>query len=493
MSAPEERVAEQRRLVLTPDPLQRVGAFALAALANAANPRDLGPGEFQGALGEVRRLAESASVKQSKEPGGFWQKVSLGYVPNSPVNHPGRYKGSVITGPGKQDKRAKTGEDVRAAVRRWLTMPEVSEWPQAGCALCGREAVGFYGKKDVVLAESEAYLNLSPRGHLGVALCWPCLVSFYALPFGCRLTGGQSSVLFSWEETVLARFVTREVPRNLALAETGDGKRVSAESKEQEALRALRALPGRMGAGVELLVFNNNNQPGGQFLTSFGVGLPLAEWLRSTGRMPRRRRAFGTLVRVHYTATSHGFAVLAGHVFKNPGRIVATGGRGLARLLGQAKPDFKQTAELADLLLSFATEVMQVNERDLAEIRTTARHIAVPLAKESGRGPLRQLRMRVRNPAQLRGWLTKEATAWAGREQNAAEGTFITPRALLLLCDPGSDNAGWLHRDLLLICVLEELAKAGWKSQEEPAPEDEVAEMDEQDRRLVDENEEEDQ
>ncbi|MGH3931911.1 MAG: hypothetical protein ACRDTF_18270, partial [Pseudonocardiaceae bacterium] len=72
----------QRTLVLTPHPLQRVGAFALAELVDVDHPDQLGPEEFDRATGLMtRHLLSTAEVADSKEPNGFWLGASYLFWP----------------------------------------------------------------------------------------------------------------------------------------------------------------------------------------------------------------------------------------------------------------------------------------------------------------------------------------------------------------------------------------------------------------------------
>jgi hypothetical protein len=489
-AATSDVAVEQARVVLTPHPLQRVGAHVLVALSRekGAGPETLSAAGLDAAMGRVAVDAGKAATRESKSPDGFWQKVSLSFFPNSPMNHPGRRKGKNAAGEAKSDA------DVRAAVRDWLTCPPESEWPPASCVLCGRDAVGFYGKRDVPLAESEAYRNSTPRGHEGVALCWPCLCCSYALPYGCHLTGGSSVAVHSWDESFLGRTVRRRARHNRAVAATG--KVPQSHTREVVALRALRRYSDPLTDGVELLVFNNNNR--GQLLESYALQQPLAEWLRRTSRPGDQRRGFGLLVRAHTTANTPGIVGLARNAFRTPTQIVSAGLRGLTTYMFGPAPDAADVAALAQVLFSFATEVEQVNEKDLRELRTTAAKVASLLAQETTWGGLKELRAKMRNSRQLRSWLTNRALAWAASPPSQAErqdlaGPLVSERAFVLLFDPGQDNPSWFHRDLLLVGVLEELSRLEWRAQEGEKPEEALAELAEQDRKFIETDEEEEE
>ncbi|GAA1244959.1 hypothetical protein GCM10009665_39770 [Kitasatospora nipponensis] len=441
---------EQSQLVLTAHPLQRVGAFALAALATSADrtaPTELPAAGFERAVAEVTGDAvRAALVRDSKGANGFWLKASYSFFPNAPMNHPSNGK--------------RSDAEVGDAVRRWRAAPDRDGWPAVDCVLCGRQAVGFFGKRDVALAESEAYRNSTPRGHEGMALCRPCLQSFYALPYGCRLTGGSSIALHSWDEDFLLDAITRQVDHNRTIAATGDAGKRQGEVREVVALTALRTHVRPMNASVDLLVFNNNNR--GQLLEVHSLEQPLAEWLRRTQRLARRRRGFTALVKGHASASTPGLVALARNAFREPSRIVSAGLRRLLHLVGRAG-GLDEAGDLAQLLYSFATEVMLMTEKDLSEIRAAAHNVATLLAVETSGGRLRTFRTLFREPRRLRGWLTGAGVQWAIKPPaDIPVGPFVSERAFVLLFDPGQDNAAWFHRDVFLVAVLEELARRGW-------------------------------
>src|SRR6476660_393007 len=139
---------EQYRLVLTAHPLQRVGAYALVALATALNDyEDLADAGDTYAVGDARirppsfvaavdRMTEdavsAALVRDTRSPNGYWLKCSMSFFPNAKMNHNSISK--------------KVDEVIEEEVRAWRRMPPVSAWPGVTCVLCGRTAVGYYGK-----------------------------------------------------------------------------------------------------------------------------------------------------------------------------------------------------------------------------------------------------------------------------------------------------------------------------------------------------------
>ncbi|WP_369184183.1 hypothetical protein [Streptomyces sp. Y1] len=458
MTAPARGDLGQGRLVLTAHPLQRVGAFALAALAGDGSPEETTEAEFETALSQMARDVLSAALgRDSKAPDGFWLKVSYSFFPNTAMNHPSNGK--------------RTDAEIAERVEQWRTMPPPSGWPPTVCSLCSREAVGYYGKSDVPLAESQSYRNTTPRGHDGMALCWPCLCSFYALPYGVRLTGGPSIALHSWDDDFLQHAVAEQVDHNRMLAATGDGSKRQTSAQEVVALVALRTHRRPMGAAVDLVVFNNNNR--GQELETHALEQPLAEWLRRTQRLGDRRAGFAELVRAHASASTPGLVALARNVFRSPDRIVAVGHGRLLGCLTRTGRDRSRAEALAVLLNSFATEVMLMTEKDLAEIARTAHNVAALLNTATTGGQLRSFRTLLRDPSKLRGWLTSQGVQWTVKPPAGAAGPLVTERGFELLFSPVSQNPAWFHRDMLLVGVLQELNSLGWKPEQ---PEEEIEE-----------------
>jgi hypothetical protein len=464
----------QSGVELTAHPLQRIGAYALACLVGAGDPTRLTAEGFGAAVEEMRRHAlAAAQVRDTKRPEGFWLKSSLSFFPNSPMNHPSNAR--------------KDDATVTAAVRRWRQAPDEQMWPGAACVLCGQAAVRFFGKLDVPLAESDSYRNTTPRGHAGMALCWPCVCSFHALPYGCRLTGGPAIAVHSWDEDFLRETVSYQVQRNRRLITVGGGS-TRQPPGEVVALLALRRYANPVIAGVELLVFSNNNR--GQTLRIEAMDQPLAEWLRRTARMPKLRRAFPALLRAHRTGEVAGQVGLARNAFRDPPRIVGACARYLAdrvAVRGVIPPD---TADLAELCNSFVIEVMQMNQQDLEEIKSTAARVAVLLSVQTSGGKLKDFYARIREPARLRQWLQRNGVDWVLTRPDGTDTPLVSMRGMDLLFGRSSDGTTAHHRQLLLTGVLEELCRTGWRPTDGPQVAEEMAddegdELLEDDRRLI--------
>lgn len=456
MTAPSDVQAEQRRVVLTSHPLQRVGAFALAHLAGARLPDEISSEGFDHAVERMTEDAVSAGLKAStKDSGAFWLKASGSFFPNSKMNHPTRTK--------------KPPAQITAEVRAWRRMPDAESWPEASCALCGRRACGFYGKVDVMLGASVSYRNTTPRGHEGLALCFACLCCFYALPYGSVLTGGPSIAVHSWDDAFLVR-TTRSQARRTSLRLAVDPVPLGPSGQELVALQALRQYDRPLRAGIELMVFNNNNQD--QSLRRHPLDEPLAEWLRTTMTNATLWRGFVALLRAHRTKDRSGSRRLAWNAVHAPSAILSTSVSYLRARSGRAAPLSETSAALIPLCFSYVIKVMGLKQADVAEVRSLAGKIATVIARTPEQGPLSTFRARHRRTADLRAWFRTRSMEWTlGRYADPSNGgapptePFVTTRQWRLLFDPAEEEA-WAYRELLLIAVLEGLHDLGWR----PAP-----------------------
>lgn len=439
----------QRTVVLTPHPLQRVGAFALAELVGVAHPDQLSPEKFDEAIRVMAgHLLSTADAENSKDPNGFWLGVSYLFWPNSPMNPTNRKK--------------QLPQDRRERIREWRALPERDRWPGVPCSLCGRVACGYYGKVDVPLGASTAYRNTTPRDHAGLALCFPCLTSFHALPYGCQLGGGRAAALHSWDEDFLQRFVSVQVGRTLQ--EAAIGAKMNPKQvpywREVMALRHLRRHPRRLTAGVQLIVFSNSNKE--QALDEHPMEQPLAEWLRSTVRDPHRTHGRRYLVRAHQTKNVPGTAMLARHAFRSPQQVLTRAAAFLRSALSQASVVPGEVPQLVPLCFSYAIEVLQVNDKDVGRIRQLAEHIAEALGSHRERGALKGYETAHRDPRRLQEWLRKRAVSWTLSPPDNRTEPFVTTEQWRLLFEP--DGRGRLHQDLLFIAVLEQLHHSGWRA-----------------------------
>ncbi|MCL9793801.1 hypothetical protein [Frankia sp. AgKG'84/4] len=452
MSTLIRQVGDQASVVLTAHPLQRVGAYALAALAakattgelaDAKSPADVLPEELAAAVSVMVRDAENAAEAGRVGVGSFWLKASGAFFPNSPMNH-------------RPTLGKRTRGENNARISAWRTMPDPATWPGVPCALCGRDAVAFHGKVDVPLIEAAGVHNAVPSGHGGLALCWPCVCCFHALPYAARLTGGPSSVVHSWEDQFVRRSVMRQLDATYRRIVTGsDPGKSKPNEHELTVLRRLRDYDHPLAADVELLVFSNDNR--GASLSRHSLGVPLAEWLRTTLRDPARKRGWQRLVAAYTDKKLHGSRPLAYDAFHRPTRIFVVATSRLTAADGlRAVVHFDRS--LAALCCSFVREVMQVNQADIELVETLAGNIAARIAAEERAGALTTFRHQSVKASGLMSWLERESLlATLGRKGAATPSgdPFYTAAQFRLLFD--FDGQGWLYRRLLVVAVLEAL------------------------------------
>ncbi|WP_156370716.1 hypothetical protein [Nocardia arizonensis] len=435
---------------LTPHPLQRVGAFALASLAKVdgvqRSPQTLTVAEIDVARKVMTDdVVATARLADTKAPGSFWLSASYLFWPNSKMNPTNRKSLSV---PQRREQ-----------IQRWREIPR--EVPEAlsgvPCVLCGQAACGFYGKVDIPLAASVEHRNTTVPGHDGMALCSGCLTCFYAMPYGCSIRGGKAAALHSWDDHVLAAMTRRQVRRTRwQVGRSSTEAAPSPYSREVEALRALRTYEDEMRDGVELFVFSNSNKQ--QTLDVHGIEQPLAEWLRSTLHSLDLVTGFRYLIRAHYSPKSAGSVRLAYNAFRYPYRIPMTIASYLARLTSELEAPPPETDALAQVYRSFIKEVFGVAQRDVDQIVRLGDAIGALLREKPQRGTLKEFEHVHSDPLKLQGWLKRQATAWT-LQQKIGE-PLVTTEQWRLLFEPGDRIR--LNRDLLFVAVLEHLARHDW-------------------------------
>ena len=455
----QEAGAEEHPVVLTAHPLQRAGAFALAALAGAPHPERIGEQEFREAASAMEQdLQATAGIASSGETGGFWLGVSQLLWPNTKaLAHPSRKDLSV--------------DDRRAWIRSWRTVPGPGQSLGVPCALCGRPASGYHGKVDVPLGASVEYRNTTARGQEGTPLCRGCLASFYALPYACAITKGRPAVLLhSWDDEFLSRWVTSQVRRMRRRADVAAGRFGADRRYAQQvaALYEIREYSEAISAGVELLVFSNSNRK--QRLVQHVMDQPLASWLRRVRYDPKSADGWRYLVRAHaQPGKLKGLSVLARDLFDQPSRIPFTAGRYLRGLAAERGMPPAEAIALAGIVFDYAKKVLEMTDSDTQEIRTLAGKIA---SVAGGDQPdFKKFAFAARTVKDLKRWLRTRAVGVTlySRDRDA----FVTERQWRLLFDSGYDSS--LNRDLLLIAVLEQVhdVNPAWR-EDDPAARQEL-------------------
>jgi hypothetical protein len=235
-------------LTLTYHPLQRVGAFALAALAGAGHPEQVTDAQLGAANDRLTAdLLDTAPLTSAKDAGGWLMGLSYGLWPNSPVNLPARAKWDVA--------------ERRRRITQWRTRPSEGDWPEVPCWLsCGRRAVGLYGKRDIPGRAAVGVVNDRQGGMAGDPTCWPCLVSLWAWPYGGVLTGSTAIAAHSWDDDLTGWVARRQVAFNAPRLAAGNRPRAAPGQGERDLVDALRALPAEPEGGVDVTYVDNNNR-----------------------------------------------------------------------------------------------------------------------------------------------------------------------------------------------------------------------------------------
>lgn len=437
---------------LTAHPLQRVGAFALSSLAHRkpvrlkqlVHPTELTEEDLRAANANMTRdLAGTTTIATSKEPGGFWLGASYLFWPNCPIN--------------TTNRKSLLGQDLKDKLSQWRGLPETDTVLDARCVLCDHPACGFYGKVDVPLLESSSYRNTTIPTHEGMALCRGCLLSFYALPYGCAIGGGRATALHSWDDDLLRALTKFQVDQTRRQAVTGapSGGRPS-YARQLAALSGLRGYEETVTDGVELMVFTNSNKE--QDLAVHAMDQPATEWICDLPPTP-----LAWLGRAHRWEKVPGRSMLARNLFDQPERVIPTVSHFLReRALGK-DGICAQTPLLFDTCSSYATKVLQVSSTDLDQINQLAARIAQVLNTEDDKDLKKFLQAR-KKIATLRAWLQRQSIDRTLRTQEADP--FITERQWRLLFD--AEDRVFLHRDLLFLGVLNHLheLKPTWRGRD---------------------------
>ena len=448
---------------LTAHPMQRVGAFALSSLVHdgpvstrkLVHPLELTDQDLRAANSHMTAdLALTTELASSKEPNGFWLGASYLFWPNCPIN--------------TTNRKSLLGRPLLDRLHQWRDLPNEDPGVNARCVLCDYPACGFYGKVDVPLLESTAYRNTTIPGHEGMALCRGCLLSFYALPYGCAIGGGRATVFHSWDDHLL-RAITAfqvKVTRKQAFTGSPSGQRPFYE-RQLMSLTRLRGYEETLTDGVELLVFTNSNKE--QDLSTHCLEQPNAEWIRD---LPPHQMA--PLGRAHRKDKVPGRSMLARNLFDEPERIIPTVSSYLyEHVLGHGKIS-THTPALAVACSSYATKVLQVSDAALGQIHHLAVRITHALNTEDDK-ELKNFLNAARKMTRLRSWLRRKSIHRTLHTQEPDP--LITEEQWRLLFD--DDNRVFLHRDLLLIGVLNHLHELdpAWRGRipEDSSDEDDIS------------------
>ncbi len=432
-----------------------MGAFALAALAKVEHPREVSGEVLSEAVGRMtNHLVETVQAAKAADPGGFWLGASYLLWPNSKLNPTARRKQS----PQERER----------LIREWRAWPEPADWPGVPCTYCGRAACGWYGKVDIPLGASVAHRNTTAPGHEGTPLCYPCVASLWAFPYGASLSGGRAALMHSWDDNFLAKMTTATVKQTLRRASIGASKEAKPGPYPRElwVLRAVRAYSRRITSGVELIVLSNSNKE--QLFATQELSQPVAEWLRTTNKASERRAGYPVLVATQGTKQVPGEAFLAKRAFARPAQVLDFA---IGHVLSRISPAVlipAETTVLAPLLYSYCREVLTMDDKDVERIKELARRLAALLGQDSRPGPFRDFIRANGKGGNLYGWFRSKGVDWLLFPRPKDTSPVLLPvQEYRLLFE---DERSWSWRRLLVFAVLEALAEAGWEpkgSQEE--------------------------
>jgi hypothetical protein len=444
---------EQARIVLTASPLQRIGAFALAAIVaqrakeQLTHPEKLAGEQFlAGCEVMTADLAATAKVGKSSDAGGFWLGASYLLWPNSKMNPTSR--GKLL--PGERTAR----------IRLWRECPQEAAWPDVPCAYCDRRACGWFGKVDIPLAASHEYRNTTAPGHLGTPLCYPCVVSLWAFPYGADLSGGRATAIHSWDDTFLGATTGAAVRKTSRAASLPSGKaaKPGPYARERMVLTEVRGYSRRIEASVELLVLSNSNKE--QFLRTQRLTSPIAEWLRTTVRDADGYRA---LVSSQAAKDIPGEAYLARRLFARPESVFHRVTFHLVERVSALRRIPQDARHLKPIVYSYCRQVLTMDEKDFTRITALGDRLAHMLAAESA-GKLTGFIHANSKGGQLDRWLRRKSIDWltVPQRQRPADApkALVSAQDCRLLFD--SDRS-WSYRRLLMFAVIEGLAERDWQ------------------------------
>ncbi|MGW4118780.1 hypothetical protein [Nocardia sp. NPDC004711] len=452
-----DALIQQRTVILTASPLQRIGAFALARLAGRDHPDQMSVEQFDGAVDKMtEHLCLTAGVDKASDAGGFWLSASYALWPNSKINPTAR---------GKQTEAQR-----RELIQQWRRIPrdaDITAWPGVPCAYCDRPACDWYGKVDIPLGASVEHRNTTAPGHQGTPLCFACVASLWAFPYGCDLSGGRATAIHSWDEDFLANVTASAVGRTLANSQMPPVKvKAAPYARERMVLDQVRSYYPRITAGVELIVASNSNKE--QYLRTQELTEPIAQWLRSTARHPDRRAGYGALCTTQASQSVPGEAFLAKRVFDSPAVVLSRAVSWLLEALADRGTVPDEAITLAALVNSYCVEVLNVEEKDVTQLTELADRLAALLGQDARPGPFQGFVRANARGGNLDGWFRTNSVAWLLKDGHRPDGmpaVLLSTRDSRLLFD--GDNR-WAHRRLLFFAVIEALAARGWKPSGSP-------------------------
>lgn len=432
-------------LVLTPHPLQRVGAAAVAHLAGRAHIDDVTWEDLDRVSVRIQHDAVRAAAAGKDQPGSWWQRAMGATFPNSPATHPGRAK-----------------RDVAAELAVILDGPSHVAEDRVPCALCGRDAQRLVGKDHFALAASIKYRNTTARGVGGWPLCRPCLVAGWALPYGAAFVRGQLVALDSVSSELLMDLAGESVHYATQAGTIASAPRLGLANPATIALRALRTYGGRQRTGVNVLVLRNDNR--GASLQVHRVNERRCAFIVGLAQDPKATHAMGIVSRFHTrrgrdgSLKDPGVNQLARFLLMRPDRDFLGLLRRTTSGLEAAGAPTHDLSVVRHLANRYAKEVLLVRDDELTRINQIGARVAEVVGAHTARGPMHAFTKAMRSPGALAQWFRREALDSLLRNPDREPLLTTSDYQLLQAAGP----AGYTARDLLFFAVIASLHERGW-------------------------------
>lgn len=282
------------RLTLTGHPVQRCAAWAVAVLAGREHPDEVSADDLDSVAGRLVDDVVRAATAAKEAVAYDWWKVLFALYPNSKATHGGRTRDADVLRPQIADLFAIDPMSVRLRP----------------CTFCGSPSGVLWTKANLPLFDTDRAVNTLPPRSAGWAVCRPCRIAMWALPYGAQVTAGSATVLTCEDEHVERQFVQRNVKRSARIRQLGfSGLRADA-SPEAVTLAVLADPAVHRPVGTTLWMFKNDNQDPWLRVTSTRVAV--AGFLRHLQADPRAWEGWRHLSRALTRRDAQGVVVQRG-------------------------------------------------------------------------------------------------------------------------------------------------------------------------------------
>lgn len=436
-------------LRLTPHPLQRCGARAVAVLAGRSTPAEVTAGDLERVAGLLTRDVVRAATSRDGSAAYDWWKVLFALYPNARPTHASRSRDPAVLRLGVQEMFA---ADRQAGTAR-------------PCTFCGQPALTVWAKSTLPMFDTSKMINSLPPRAIGWPVCQPCRVAAWALPYGAWLTPGSATVLSCGDDAVEDAFTRRNVTRAMRIQQLGFTGLPANASAERVALEALRAHAASAPADATLWTFKNDNQEPWLRVSRTRGGVPTL--LRRMLADPECRRGWHALASVLASRdrdgriTASGVPAAAKTLFDPADRPGETPAERLpAMLLGQARQTGRITGRRAFAWRALFRLYMEVlHQMDTSEVKPASELVVDWITQETNpRGRFNEYVRTATSAYQLQGLLMRASARLLLDGRRPPDITTVAPA---LLAEGPSGRDGWRLRGLLFFDVITSLAERG--------------------------------